>query len=173
MGIKDVLVTLNNLTKEGIIQGYAIGGGYAAMYYDVPTTTYDVDVLVVLHSEGDFQKLYQYFRDKGSKIENVYIFIEDMPVQFLPNYISPLFNSAIEESIEVEFDDIRGKFVKIEYLITLLLLSYRPKDKIRIQSLLDKADKPILASLIQRFDDDQGKLLERYKKILAESNDSA
>lgn len=172
IGIKDVIITLNNLTREGVIQGYAIGGGYAAMYYDVPTTTYDVDVLVVLPSEPDFHKLYQYFRDKGAKIEDVYIFINDMPVQFLPNYISPLFHNAIEEAIEVEFDDIRGKFVSIEYLIALLLLSYRPKDKIRIQSLLDKADKSILAGIIQRFDDDQGKLFERYKRILEYSSNS-
>jgi len=98
MGLKEVLTRLNDLKATGVFQDYAIGGGYAAMFYDIPMTTYDLDVLVVLPTENDYHRLYEHFRTKGAKIENVYIFIEDMPVQFLPNYISPLFNSAIEEA---------------------------------------------------------------------------
>ena len=164
-----MLVTLNDIKKRGIIQDYAIGGGYAVMFYDIPITTYDVDVLVVLPSEDDYHRLYEHFRERGAKIEDVYIFINDMPVQFLPNYISPLFNSAIEEANEIEFEGVHSKFVSIEYLIALLLTAFRPKDRIRIQSLLDKADKNILKDIIKRFDNDKGQLFERYKKVLADS----
>lgn len=167
MGLKQVLVRLNELKAVGLIQDYAIGGGYAVMFYDIPISTYDLDVLVTLPTEDDYHRLYEYFRAKKAKIENVYIFIEDMPVQFLPNYISPLFNSAIEEAAVIEFGDIQSKFVSVEYLILLLLTSFRPKDKIRIQGLLDKANKDLLLNLIQRFDDDESKLYKRYKEILA------
>ena len=154
---------------SNIIKDYAIGGGYAVMFYDIPITTYDLDVLVVLPSENDFHRLYDYFRNCGAKIQDVYIFINDMPVQFLPNYISPLYNSAIEEANEIEFEDVRSKIVGVEYLIALLLTAFRLKDRIRIQGLLDKADKNTLIDIIKRFDDDQYQLFKRYKRILADS----
>jgi len=169
LGLREVLVTLNNLIESGVIKDYAIGGGYAVMFYDIPLSTYDLDVLVALSSEEDYHRLYQHFREKSCKIEDVYIYIHGMPVQFLPNYISPLFNTAIEEASEVEFGDIRSKFVNIEYLIVLLLTSFRLKDRIRIQSLLGKADGTRLLSIIQRFDNDQRQLYKRYNKILAET----
>jgi hypothetical protein len=167
MGLKEVLASLNNLKEKGVIQDYAIGGGYAVTFYDIPLATYDLDVLVVLPTENDYHRLYEYFRTKGAKIENVYIFIEDMPVQFLPSYISPLFHSAIEEANIVEFEGIRSRFVSVEYLVLLLLTSFRMKDKIRIQSLLNKANKKQLLSLIQKFDDERNILSERYKEVLA------
>ena len=70
-----------------------------------------------------------------------------------------------------EFEGVHSKFVSIEYLIALLLTSFRLKDRIRIQGLLDKVDKNILIDIIKRFDDDQGKLLERYERILADSRE--
>ncbi len=169
MGLKDVFTTLNNLVSSNIIDDYAIGGGYAVIYYDIPIATYDLDVLVVLSGDDDFHRLYEYFRQEGAKIEDVYIYIDDMPVQFLPNYISPLFNAAIEEANEVEFEGVRSKFVSIEYLIALLLTAFRPKDRIRIQGLLDRADRTTLKDIIERFGNDQYKLLERYKGILGNS----
>jgi hypothetical protein len=90
-----------------------------------------------------------------------------MPVQFLPNYISPLFHSAIEEANIVEFEDIRSRLVSAEYLVLLLLTSFRPKDKIRIQSLLNKVNRDLLLSLIERFDDEQKSLYKRYNEVLA------
>ena len=169
MGLKNVLACLNSLVVEGIIQDYAIGGGYAAMYYDIPMITYDLDVLVVLPSEKDYHCLYDYFRRGGAKIEEIYIFIEDKPVQFLPNYISPLFNSAIENANIVEFEGLRTKFVSVEYLVALLLTAFRSKDRIRVQSLLNKASKGILLDIIKRFDNEQGLLHKRYKEVLAGS----
>jgi hypothetical protein len=169
LGLRDVFIALNNLVESNIIDDYAIGGGYAVMYYDIPIATYDLDVLVVLSGDDDFHRLYEYFRQEGAKIEDVYIYIDDMPVQFLPNYISPLFNAAIEEANEVEFEGVRSKFVSIEYLIALLLTAFRPKDRIRIQGLLDRADRTTLKDIIERFGNDQYKLLERYKEILENS----
>ena len=167
MGLKEVLISLNDLKTTGIIKDYAIGGGYAVMLYDMPIVTYDLDVLAVIPTENDYHRLYEYFRMKEAKIEDVYIFIEGMPVQFLPNYISPLFDSAIQEANLIEFEGVNCKFVTIEYLVLLLLTSFRTKDKIRIRELLNKANIHLLRSLIQGFDNEEGILRERYKSILA------
>ena len=74
VSLEDALFTLNTLVGEGIIGEYAIGGGYAVMYYDIPTATYDLDILVVLANDDDYHKLYQYFRGKGVK-SNQYIYL--------------------------------------------------------------------------------------------------
>jgi len=166
MGFKGVISVLNELVKKGKIEDYAIGGGYAVMYYEIPISTFDMDVLVLLSSENDFHELYEYFRRNNARIEDVYIYIDEMPVQFLPNYIGPLFTGAIKEAIEVEFEGIYTKFASIEYLIAMLLTAYRPKDKIRVQSLIGKADQSVLIDIIQRYDDDKRQLYSRYKKIL-------
>jgi hypothetical protein len=167
MGIREILINLNTLKTAGTIQDYAIAGGYACMFYDVQRSTYDLDVLVVLPSEDDFHRLYQHFQNAGNKIENVYIFIGDMPVQFFPNYIGPLYNAAITEAKTVEFENVDCKFVSVEYLIALLLTAFREKDRIRISSLLGKADKVLLADIVKRYDDGKSQLSKRYKEILA------
>ena len=169
MGLREVLHNLNELKRAGIIQDYAIGGGYAAMFYDVPLTTYDLDVLVVLRNDNDYHKLYEYYRQKGNKVEDVYIYIEDMPVQFLPNYISPLFNNAIEEAPVIEFDEVEAKFVSVEHLVVLLLTAFRPKDKIRVKELLKKVNVFRVRDIIGRFDNERGTLSKRYKEILESS----
>ena len=137
------------------------------MYYDLPTATYGLDILVILATDDAFHKLYQYFRDRGARIEEVYIFINDMPVQFFPNYISPLFDASVRESISIEIGDIQSRVVSIEHLLVLLLTSFRPKDKIRLQELVDKADKLLLEDIIKRFDDNEHRLFKRYRSILA------
>jgi predicted nucleotidyltransferase len=169
MGFKEVLTRLNDLRATGIIQDYAIGGGYAATFYDIPMFTYDLDVLVVLPTENDYHRLYEHFRTKGAKIEKEHIFIEGMPVQFFPNYISPLYNSAIEAANIVDFQGVSSKFVSIEYLIALYLTAFRRKDIIRVQSLIKKANKKLLLDIIRRFDNEQYKLYERYKRVLADT----
>lgn len=169
MALREALASLDDIKAAGIIQDYAIIGGYATMFYDIPMATYDLDVLVVLSDEDDLHRLYEHCRIKGARIEGVYIYIGDMPVQFFPNYISPLFNSAVEEANVVEFEGIHCKFPTVEYLIVLLLTSFRPKDKIRIQRLLKKAEESLLLRIIERFDNEQQDLCQKYKQVLADT----
>lgn len=167
--LPNVLTELNALVGLGVITDYAIGGGYAAIYHGIPYSTFDLDVLVVLGSDEDFQKLYNHYRQKGNKIEDVYIYIADMPVQFLPNYISPLFNNAIKEAQRIEVNGVPSKVVRVEYLIPLLLTAFRPKDKIRIIELVKGANMPMLNEILRRFDDGQHLLSKRFKEVLGKS----
>jgi len=169
MGFLGALEELNGLITAGIIKDYAIHGGYAVIYYTLPYGTYDLDVLVILESEADFRALYKHFREKGNKIEDVHIHIDDMPVQFFPNYISPLFDSAVKEAHKIKVEGVPSKVVKVEYLIALLLGAFRPQDKIRIAELLGKADRKLLDEILERFDDEKGILHKRFKEVLASS----
>jgi len=164
--LPNVLTELNALVRLGIIGDYAIGGGYAVMYHGIPYSTFDLDVFVILGSEEDFHSLYEYYREKGNVLENVFIYIANMPVQFFPNFISPLFNDAIQEAQEIEMDGVPSKVVKVEYLIALLLTAFRPKDKIHVIELAKGADMSMLNEILRRFDDGQQQLSRRLKEVL-------
>ena len=114
MGLLRALETLNILKRKGTIKGYAIGGGYAVNYYLEPSYTYDLDILVLLGSEANYHALYEHFREAGNKIENIYIMISDLPVQFLPSYISPLFTEAIKRARRITVGGVPGKVVTVE-----------------------------------------------------------
>jgi len=167
--LPSVLTELNTLVRIGIIGDYAIGDGYAVMYHGIPYSTFDLDVLVVLGSDEDFHKLYSYYRQKGNKIKDVYIYIADMAVQFLPNYISPLFNDAIKEAQRIRVGGVPSKVVRVEYLIVLLLTAFRPKDKIHIIELAKSADMSMLDEILRRFDDGQQLLSKRLEGVLGSS----
>ncbi len=161
------LQTLNGLKRKGIIKAYAIGGGYAVNYYLEPSYTYDLDVLVLLGSDADYHALYKYFREAGNKIENIYIMIGDLPVQFLPSFISPLFDEAIKKARRITVGGVLSKVVRVEHLIALLLVSFRTKDKIHILSLLELADRKVLDETLRRFEDEKTPLRQRLGRILA------
>ncbi len=166
--LPNVLTELNALIRLGIIKDYAIGGGYAVMYHGIPYSTFDLDVFVILGGEEDFHSLYEYYREKGNVLENVFIYIANMPVQFFPDFISPLFNGAIKEAQQFEIDGVNSKVVKVEYLIALLLTAFRPKDKIHVMELVKRADMSVLNEILRRFDDGQQQLSGRLKKVLGE-----
>jgi len=62
--------------------------------------------------------------------------------------------------------NIMAKVVSIEHLILMLLISFRYKDKIRIQQLLPKANINKLSNLIKKFDDEKETLAKRNREIL-------
>ena len=164
-----VFAELNALVKSGITKDYAIGGGYAAIYHGIPYFTYDLDVLIVLGSDEDYHKLYEHYKQKGNKIEDVYIYIAGIPVQFLPNYINPIFHYAIQEAQQIKVNSVPSKVVSIEYLIALLLGAFRAKDKIRISELIKSADLTKVKDILRRFDNGQRLLSKRLGEILGNS----
>ena len=160
------LKTINNLKNAGLIKDYAIGGGYALNYYLEPILTFDLDIFILIETEKDYSALYEYFRSKRYKIENVYIVIGSLPVQFLPSYINPLIEEAIKKAKRIRMRGMYAKILRVEYLITTLLMAFRPKDKMVIPQLLEQADMKLLNNIIKRFSDEKTPLDKRLRKIL-------
>lgn len=165
MSFQGAIAAINQLKKEKIISDYAIYGGYAITYYLEPAYTYDLDIIILVNSEDDFHKLYERFRKKGNKIENVYIFIDDMPVQFFPGYGGDIFEEAVRSARKIKVKGLSSKVVGVEYLIAMLLKSYRQKDKIRIAELLPKANNETLKEIIQRHDNENDRLQIKYQEL--------
>ena len=160
------LKILNRLKRKGLIRDYAIGGGYAVNYYLEPILTYDLDIFVLMDTDEEFHALYDYFKKARYKIENVYIVIAEMPVQFLPSSIHPLIDEAVRQAKRIRVKGVRTKVLKAEYLIATLLMAFRPKDKMVIPQLLEWADMKKLKSIIERFSDEKTPLDKRLQRIL-------
>jgi hypothetical protein len=164
--LEKTLKELNRLKREGLIRDYAIGGGYAVNYYLEPILTYDLDIYVLMDEDDEFYDLYDYFKKARYKIENVYIIIGNMPVQFLPSFIHPIIDEAVRKAKRIRFKGISTKVLTVEYLIATLLRAFRPKDKMIIPSLLELADEIKLESIVRRFSDEKTPLDQRLRKIL-------
>ena len=160
------LRTINNLKKTGLIKDYAIGGGYALNYYIEPILTFDLDVFILIDADEDYSALYKYFRSKRFKIENVFIIIGGIPVQFLPSYISPLIGEAIRKAKRIKVENVYTKVITVEYLIATLLMAFRPKDKMAIPQLLEQADMKLLNNIVERFSNEKTPLYKRLRRIL-------
>jgi hypothetical protein len=160
------LKILNRLKRNGLIRDYVIGGGYAVNYYLEPILTYDLDIFVLMDTDEEFHALYHYFKKAGYKIENVYIVIAEMPVQFLPSSIHPLIDEAVRNAKQIRVKGIRTKVLKAEYLIAALLMAFRAKDKMVVPQLLELADMKKLKSIIERFSDEKTPLDKRLQRIL-------
>ena len=162
----EALKTLNHMKKNGVIGDYAIGGGYAVNYYLEPILTYDLDIYVLMNDEIEFHELYEYSRRMAYKIESIYIFIEGIPVQFLPSYIHPLIDDAVKKAKKIRVRNVPSKVLTVEHLIATLLMAFRAKDKMVIPSLMEMADKRKLRSVVERFSDEKTPLYQRFRKIL-------
>jgi hypothetical protein len=87
------------MVKGGVIEEYAIGGAIAAIYYLEPFDTADLDIFVRVKAAGsDFVSPappYEYLTEQGYKAKDEFIYIEEIPVQFLL-----VFNPLTEEATE-------------------------------------------------------------------------
>ena len=160
------LKTINELKEIGLIQEYAIGGGYAVSFYLEPILTYDLDVFVLMDSDEDYHRLYSYFKEKGFRLKNIYVVIENMPVRFLPSYIGPLFREAISQARSIKIGEVDTRVFTPEHLVATLLTAWRPKDKVIIPSLLNHVDVSVLTNIAERFDDEKTPLHQRLRAVL-------
>ena len=171
--ISEALIALNQLKDKGIIEDYAIGGGYAVIYHQVPYSTYDLDIFAVLDSEENILTLtpvYDFFRERGNKVQGEYIYAGEMAVQILPN-ISPLADEAVRQAEKTEVAEIPTKVIGVEHLIALSLVPFRITDKYRISRLIETADRILLDNIIDRFGNEENQLRKRLKSILGESQE--
>lgn len=154
--MEKALKVINDLLKQGIIKKYAIGGGIAAIFYMEPILTYDIDIFVVPAKENDgllvLSTLYEYLKKKGYYPDKEHIIIEGFPVQFLPVF-NELIEEAVNEASEKKYKGINTKVMKIEYLIAIMIQTYRPKDKERILKALNEAeiDRELLGKILVKF----------------------
>ena len=140
--MKRTLQILNELEREGVLSGYAIGGAMGATFYVEPLLTFDLDVFVVVPQDPggliSLTSLYDSLRVRGYVEEAECVIIEGVPVQFLPAY-DALIEEALKESRVTTYEDVSTKMIRAEHLIAICLQTGRDKDRERVRIFREQA----------------------------------
>jgi hypothetical protein len=159
------LQVINEMQASGVIKSYAIGGGIAAIFYIEPILTYDLDVFFTPSQKDEgllgLSSIYDYLKKRGYLPEKEHIVIENIPVQFLPVF-NELIEEAVDEAVTAEYKDTVTRIIKPEYLMAIMLQTFRPKDRERILKFLEDAefDKEVLEKVLNKFN-----LTEKFMRL--------
>jgi hypothetical protein len=139
--MRETLKIMNRMIKDGVIEEYAIGGAVAAIYYLEPFDTADLDVFVQVNSAGSdlmiLAPIYEYLTEHGHKPKGEFIYIEEIPVQFLPIF-NPLTEEAVEKAQTIKYSKVATRIMLPEHLVAIMLETGRPKDYLRISMFLEQ-----------------------------------
>ena len=164
--MEKTIKVINEMEEKGLIRRYAIGGGIAALFYCEPFLTYDLDILFIPSTEKgnliELSTIYDYLKKMGHRSDKEHIIIEGIPVQFIPVY-NELVKEAVEKAITTRYKEIETKVISAEYIIAIMLQTFRPKDKERAIRLMEEADIDMraLRDILQRH-----RLKERFERFM-------
>jgi hypothetical protein len=148
---------------KGIIQDFAIGGGIAVLYYTEPLLTYDLDIYFVPIKEGldVLAPIYSFLKKRGYITSKEHILVKGVPVQFIPVY-NDLVKDAVMNSRKVIYGRLKTNVIGLEYLIAIMLQTYRPKDRERLVIILEETefDSNLLRSILKKYD-----LYDKFNKF--------
>jgi len=152
--VENTLKVIKVLKNKKVILDYAIGGGIAVLYYIEPLLTYDLDIFFVPIEESIdvLAPINKYLKEKGYKTQREHIIIEGVPTQFIPVY-NELVREAVQNSTEVKYGKMRTKVLGLEYLIAVMLQTYRAKDRERIIKIFEEVriDQKFLKKLLKKY----------------------
>ena len=141
--MEQTLHIINLMQQEGLFTAYAIGGGIAALFYIEPITTFDLDIFIMLPEPNgllvSLSPLYAWLEKKGYSSQHEQVVIEGIPVQFIPAY-NPLIEDAVKHAVTRPYGNVSTRVLGAEYLIAIMLQTYRGKDKDRLAKFMDEAD---------------------------------
>jgi hypothetical protein len=139
--MREAVKIINRMVKGGVIEEYAIGGAVAAIYYLEPFDTVDLDIFVQVDATGNdltiLKPIYEYLTKKGYEARGEFIYIEGIPVQFLPVF-NPLTEEAVEKAQTIKYARLETRIMRPEHLVAIMLDTGRPKDYLRISIFLEQ-----------------------------------
>ena len=152
--MEKALKIIKELKEKKVLKDYSIGGGIAALYYIEPLLTYDLDIffIPIEDSIDVLAPIYKYLQEKGYKTKKEHVLIEGVPVQFIPVY-NELVEEAVRCSVEVKYGRIKTKVLGLEYLVAVMLQTYRPKDRERLVRVFEEAkiDLKLLKKILKKY----------------------
>jgi hypothetical protein len=141
--MRKAIEILEQLTLDGTLTAYAIGGGVAATFYAEPVLTYDLDVFVLLRPGSgllaSLSPLYEKLRGMGFEEKQEHMVVGGLPVQFIPAY-NALVEEAVENAVSLPFGDTTVRVVSPEHLLAIMLQTGRPKDRARAALFVEEAE---------------------------------
>jgi hypothetical protein len=139
--MKETLKIINQMVKDGVIEEYAIGGAVASIYYLEPFDTADLDVFIQINAPGRdlmlLAPIYEYLAKQGYEAKGEFVYIEGIPVQFLPVF-NPLTEEAVEKAQAIKYARMTTRIMRPEHLVAIMLDTGRPKDYLRVSMFLEQ-----------------------------------
>jgi hypothetical protein len=156
----EVIQAIEELKSLGLITDYAIAGAFALTVWDEASTTFDLDVLVLLNPtmDGlivDMQPFYTWAAERGYEVVHEHIRISDVPVQLLPAAPDALSIEAVQEARTVPMMGMPVRVVSPEYLAALWLQppANSAKRKARVEQMRESGvlNEAALAGILARY----------------------
>ena len=151
--MEKTLKLVKELKEKKVVKEFSIGGGIAALYYIEPLLTYDLDIffIPIEDSIDVLSPIYDYLKEKGFKAKKEHVLIEGVPVQFIPVY-NDLVKEAVQYSIEAKYGRIKTRVLGLEYLVAVMLQTYRSKDRERLVKVFEEAkiDLKLLKKILRK-----------------------
>ncbi len=153
--MRETLQVLLQLRSEGRLGRFAVGGAIAASFYIEAVATEDLDIFALLAPSASgllvLTPLYDRLKELGANLQNEHVVIHGWPVQILPAY-TPLVEEAVTGAIERAFHDLAVPVVSAEHLCAIALQTGRPKDFLRVHSLIEAGcvDAAALARMVEQ-----------------------
>ena len=139
--LAEVFRAANDLVATKLIEGWALGGALATIYYVEPFTTYDADIFFIPSDKGlsaGIPAIYAYLQSQGWQVEREHLLVRGFPVQFLA--ASGLTEEAVREAEQFEFEGVPTKVFRAEHIVAIAASVGRAKDRARIEQMLQQAD---------------------------------
>ncbi len=132
---------LREMSEQGVIADYAVGGAVAAIFYIEPRETFDLDIFFILAKEPSselmrLEAIYDFAARNGFKAEAEYIKIHGWAVQFLES-ASALWKEAVEQALELKFENETVPVMRPEHLAALMVETGRKKDWLRLSDFVE------------------------------------
>ena len=120
----DALRAINSLKEAGVIQEYAVAGAMAIIFWTEPVPTYDLDILVFLPAQPgplvNLDSVYRWAGARGYPVSEEHVIVEGVPTQIIPSP-NRLADEAVQSAELLEYEGVRVRVVRPEYLIALYL----------------------------------------------------
>jgi len=103
--------------------------------------------------------VYEYLLKRGYKAQGEFIYLEGIPVQFLPVF-NPLTEEAVRKAATIKFARVTTRIMRAEHLVAIMLDTGRLKDYLRISTFLEQGtiNMRSLHAVLKRHD-----LMKKWK----------
>jgi hypothetical protein len=123
------------------------------MRYVEPLATYDADIFfipVTKDLSAGVRNIYEALRARGCEVEGDHLLLKNFPVQFLA--ARGLTEEAVQKANKIEYQGVRAKVFRPEYMIAIAASVRRLKDLARIKLLMEQADidRDLLDTILKR-----------------------
>ena len=154
--MEKTIKVIENAQNEGVFTAYAIGGGIAALFYIEPIATFDLDIFGILPEQSSLlvslSPIYSWFEKHGYHPDKKQVIIEGIAVQIIPVY-NDLVKEGVINAEKKKYGKIITRVLGPEYMIAIMLQTFRPKDRDRLIRFLEETeiDDNRLDDILSRF----------------------